>query len=107
MSKQITMVFPNGEDTLNTTEDMVEHYERMGYVREGVNKKLPASAPSISEQRKSIKRYMQDLLKDDQEKENDVFWTGNGLPDANAMSEALGFEVSATVRNEIWKEVSK
>ena len=29
--KRITMVFPNGKDTLEIGEDMVAHYEGMGY----------------------------------------------------------------------------
>lgn len=107
MAKPITMLFPNGKDTLNTTEDMVAHYKGMGYSVAGEKKKKPASAPSVSEQRRLIKQYMINLNETDPAKESEEYWTMGGVPNANVMSESLGFEVSATVRDEIWKEVNK
>lgn len=43
--KRITMLFPNKKDTLETTEDMVGHYEAMGYSKETDTDK-PKAKPS-------------------------------------------------------------
>lgn len=41
------------------------------------------------------------------DKNDKTKWTKNKKPDANVLSEQLGWEVSAAVRDDIWNEMSK
>jgi len=103
--KRITMIFPNGKDTLDTSPDMVEYYKRKGFTVQG-NEKKEVEKLTTKQKEKKIKTYMGSILTDDPGKKNKSLWTEGGKPDANVMSESLGFEVSAIQRDEIWREIS-